>query len=181
MFLTRTTNSWHIIKNCWRINYFLSFTRKYNFLGLFRFIRIKGHFTLVGQIWNFSRLSFNSLVDCVTSWTTEKRNVSLAKILVVDDNSQLRSLIYTKKNKGPKIDPWGTPAETSTQDEDRPFRTTLWYLLLKKFSISFNRVSDIPNDLILYISPSCQTLSKALEMSKKVPLTSKGGLHSNDL
>ena len=26
-----------------------------------------------------------------------------------------------------------------------------------------------------------QTLSKALEMSKKIPLTSKGGLHSNDL
>ena len=31
-----------------------------------------------------------------------------------------------------------------------------------------------PNDLILYINPSCQTLSKALEMSKKILQTSKG-------
>ena len=27
----------------------------------------------------------------------------------------------------------------------------------------------IPNDLILYINPSCQSLSKALKMSKKIP------------
>ena len=90
----------------------------------------------------------NSLVDCVTC-ATEKRDVSSAKSLVVDDNPQLRSLIYIKKNKGPRTDPWGTPAETSAQDEDWPFKTTLWYLLLKKFSMSFNGVSDIPNDLIL--------------------------------
>ena len=108
-------------------------------------------------------------------------DVSLAKSLVVDDNPQLRSLIYIKKNKGPKTDPWGTPAETSAQDEDWPFKTTLWYLFFKKFSINFNGVSDIPNDLILYINPLCQTLSKALEMSKKIPLTSKEGLQSNDL
>ena len=47
--------------------------------------------------------------------------------------------------------------------------------------MSFNGVSDIPNDLILQINPLCQTLSKALEMSKKISLTSKGGLQSNDL
>ena len=41
----------------------------------------------------------------MTSLTTEKRDVSLAKSLVVDNNSQLRSLIYIKKNKGPKTDP----------------------------------------------------------------------------
>ena len=76
--------------------------------------------------------------------------------------------MYIKKNKGPRTDPWGTPAETFDQDEDWPFKTTL-YLLLKKFSISFNGVSDIPNDLILYINPSCQTQSKALEMPKKFP------------
>ena len=64
------------------------------------------------------------MVDCVTSWTTEKRDVSSAKSLVVDDNPQLISLIYTKKNKGPKTDPWGIPAEASTQDEDWPFKTT---------------------------------------------------------
>ena len=92
-----------------------------------------------------------------------------AKSLVVDDNPHLRSLIYINKKKGPRADPWWTPAKTSAQDEDWPFKTTLWYLLLKKFSMSFNGVSDITNDLILYINPSCQTLSKDLEMSKKIP------------
>ena len=88
-----------------------------------------------------------------------------------------------KKNKGPKTDPWGTPAEIPAKDEDWSFKTTLWYLLFKKLSISFNGVSDIPNDLILHNNPSCQTLSnsKALEMSKTIPLTSKWGLQSNDL
>ena len=102
----------------------------------------------------------STYVDCATSWTTEKRDASSAKSLVVDDNPQLRSLIYIKKNKGHRIGLWGTPAETSTQDEDWLFKTTLWYLLLKMFSMSFNWVSDILNDLILYINPSCQTLSK---------------------
>ena len=83
-----------------------------------------------------------------------------AKSLVVHDNPHLRSLIYIKKKKGPRADPWWTPAKTSAQDEDWPFKTTLWYLLLKKFSASFNGVSDIPNDLILYTKPSCQTLSR---------------------
>ena len=87
----------------------LSFTRKYNLLGLFRFIWIKGHFPLVGPI--FSRSSFNSLVDCVTSLTTEKSDVSSAKSLVIDDNTQLRSLIYIKKNTWPRTDPWRTAAE----------------------------------------------------------------------
>ena len=85
-----------------------------------------------------------------------------------------------KKNKGPRTDPWEIPAEISAQDEDWPFKTTLWYLLLNKFSMSFDRVSDIPNDLILYINPSYQTLSKALEISKKFLLSSNGGLKSND-
>ena len=39
---------------------------------------------------------------CMASWTTEKRDVSSAKSLVVDDSPQLRSLIYIKKNKAPK-------------------------------------------------------------------------------
>ena len=52
----RNYNNWHIIKNCWRMNYSLNFTRKYNLLGLFRFVWIKGHFPLVGPIWNFLKI-----------------------------------------------------------------------------------------------------------------------------
>ena len=49
MFLTGTTNNWHIIKNYWRA-LLSEFSRKYNVLGLFRFIKIKEHYPLVGPI-----------------------------------------------------------------------------------------------------------------------------------
>ena len=38
---------------------------------------------------------------------------------------------------------------------------------------------DIPVDLILKRRPSCQTLSKAFDISKNTDLTSKDGLQSN--
>ena len=66
---------------------------------------LKDIFHWYTQFEIFSRSSSNSLVDCVTSWTTEKRDVSSAKCLVVHENPQLRSLIYIKKNKGLKTDP----------------------------------------------------------------------------
>ena len=47
--------------------------------------------------------------------------------------------------------------------------------------IKFKGLPFIPYVCNLNINPSYQTLSKALEMSKKVPLTSSGGLQSNDL
>ena len=57
MFLAGTANKWHIIKYCWRMNYFLSLTRKYNLLALFKFIRVKGHFPLVSPIRNFVKIT----------------------------------------------------------------------------------------------------------------------------
>ena len=38
-------------------------------------------------------------------WTTEKIEVSSTKTLAVDDRFLNRSLIYTKNNRGPKIEP----------------------------------------------------------------------------
>ena len=38
----------------------------------------------------------------------------------------------------------------------------------------------MPNDLILHINTSCQTLSEALEMSTKFPVNFKGGLQLNN-
>ena len=81
---------------------------------------LKDIYHWLAQFEIFSRSSFISLVDCVTSWTIEKR-ASSVKSLIVGDNIQLRLLIYIKKSKGPKIEPCGTPAETSAQDKDCPF------------------------------------------------------------
>ena len=43
--------------------------------------------------------------DRLISGTTEKIEVSSTKSLAVDDRSLDKSLIYTKNNRGPKIDP----------------------------------------------------------------------------
>ena len=50
----------------------------------------------------------------------------------------------------------------------------VWNLLLKKLSVTCNRESETPADLSLNvsslnISPLCQTLSKALDISRNAP------------
>ena len=46
-----------------------------------------------------------------------------------------KSLIYTKKNREPKMDPCGTPALTGNQFDDCPLSSTHWNLLLRKLLI----------------------------------------------
>ena len=43
-------------------------------------------------------------------FTTENKDLSSVKSLTVEIIFSDKSLIYTKKNSGPKIDPSGTPA-----------------------------------------------------------------------
>ena len=54
------------------------------------------------------------LISC----TTENREVSSANSLALDDKPSGKSLIQIKKSKGPKIDPWRTPALTLVHEED---------------------------------------------------------------
>lgn len=67
------------------------------------------------------------------------------------------------------------------QEEARPLKATFCLRSVKKFTINLRRLSDISYDLSLQTSPLCQTLSSALEMSKKTALTSIGGLLSNEI
>ena len=66
-------------------------------------------------------------------------------------------ILYIKNDRGPKTDPWGTPAVMFAQEEVWPLSTTLCFLLFTDMSFS----------IILKIIPWCQTLSKALDISKK--------------
>ena len=59
------------------------------------------------------------------SLTTDKIDVSSPKNLAVDETSLVRSLMYIKKNKAPKIEPCGTPTSTGVHAEVWPFSTTL--------------------------------------------------------
>ena len=76
------------------------------------------------------------------------------------------------------MDPCGTPAFTGNHSDVWPFRTTLWNLFVKKLLISSSNASEIPIDLSLKISPSCHTLSKALDISKATPQDPRVGYAS---
>ena len=56
-----------------------------------------------------------------------------------------QSIKYIRKKSGPKIDPWGTPASIGDHEDAWSFKRTS-YLPLKKLSISFKGVPEIPID-----------------------------------
>ena len=60
-----------------------------------------------------------------------------------------------------------------------PSETTLSYLFAKKPFYIFSKFPDIPLSFNFNNKPSCQTLSKAFDMSRKTALTSQSP--SNDL
>ena len=99
--------------------------------------------------------------------------MSSANSFAFDDRPTARSFIYIKKRSGPSMEPWGTPALTSAQEEVCPLRTTLCFLFLKKFDNRFKRLPDIPFCFSLKIIPSCHTLSKASDMSRNTLWTPK--------
>ena len=59
---------------------------------------------------------------------------SSAKSLAQEMRLSGRSLMYTKKSRGPRPVPSGTPDVTATAEEDVPFITTCWVLFVRKFS-----------------------------------------------
>ena len=75
--------------------------------------------------------------------------------------------------KGPKIDPCGTPVFIFVHDQNWPFKTTLCWQFFKKSIKRHSSLSFIPFCFNLYISPSCDTFSKALDIPRNTPLTPK--------
>ena len=57
-------------------------------------------------------------------------------IFAKDSKLSGRSFVYTKKSKGPSIEPCGTPARTGDQFEEWPLQTTLWNLSLRKLCVN---------------------------------------------
>ena len=71
------------------------------------------------------RSRFKYLADSLGSWTIEKREVSSANNLAIELSPSGRSLIYIKNNRGPRMDPCGTPALIGNQLDFCPFNNTL--------------------------------------------------------
>ena len=63
------------------------------------------------------------------------------------------------------MEPWGNPALTACSCEEFPSRTTRSHLLLRNEEIRPNIWPEIPWDLSLWRRPTCQSLSKALDIS----------------
>ena len=82
-----------------------------------------------------------------------------------------KSLIQLRK--GPRIDPWGTPAEIFDHLEYRQIKTTLCILFLRKSIKIFNKSPVTPFYFNSKMRPLCQIWSNVLEISRKIPLTSK--------
>ena len=69
---------------------------------MFERVGVEAHFPLIGPVFRKSLLS--SFAEVFLSCTTEKREVSSANNLGLEDKSSDRSLIYIKKNSGQRID-----------------------------------------------------------------------------
>ena len=107
-----------------------------------------------------------SLAGVLTSRAKENKEVQSANNL----HSLLRpsgeSLRYIKNKRGPRMEPCGTPAHISSQGKYWPFKTTLFFLLVKKSFSILNKSPHIQFWRCLYISTAYQTLSKAFEISR---------------
>lgn len=82
-----------------------------------------------------------------------------------------RSLMQTKKSKGPKTEPCGTPDLTAQGFEEQLLAVTYWVRLVRKHSIHFRVLGSIFS-MLSFSSNWCDTLSKAFAKSKKMQSTS---------
>ena len=140
MFMSLAASHCEVIKkNGWCI-YRVNFMGKVNLTGC-----------LEDQDWMTSSITqqlFLSLCQCfakflLESRTREKREVSSGKIFMLHSRFAGMSLIEIRNNRGPKIEPWGTPASTFCHSDAWPFKTTLWSLLDKKLFNRHNIKSEI--------------------------------------
>ena len=134
------------------------------------------------QLWVQSVMRFKSWfmsrAAASGSWTTVKSDVSSAKSLTLHLKFSVKSFIYTRKKRGPRIEPWGTPAVIFPHCEALQFRTVRCMLSAKKLSTSQRSWPEIPHRSSSKISASCHTLSNALDISRYTERTSRGGLQS---
>ena len=74
----------------------------------------------------------------------------------------------SKKRRGPKTEPWGTPEVTGSHEENLPLTTTRWRRLVKN---AFNQIKispEIPRDSNFNSKRGWETESKAFARSKKM-------------
>jgi hypothetical protein len=90
-------------------------------------------------------------------------------VLVLWMSEKGKSLQYTMYSSGESTEPWGTPAFRWTVFERVLFTLILQDLLVRKEEMSLVNLRFRRRFRSFCTSPSCQTLSNALSMSRKTP------------
>ena len=153
---------------------FLILREKVTSWACLRISRLKLIFHWYVQLLIFSWSSFKALADKFVCRITKKKQLSSAKSLGFDDNWFDKQVMSIENIRGPKIGLCGTPALTAPYLGTSPFKITFWYLFAKKVFHDFIKFPDVP----LYFNFSGkpwrrQTLSKAFDILRKIPLTSR--------
>ena len=112
--------------------------------GLKLFVHLKN------KLFILLKSSFKFFADKSLSCITEERDVLSAETKLLD-----QSFIYIKKSSNPRIEPGGTSASTVNHVECWPFRTTLCFLLFRKFAKEFSKLHRTPFYFNLQIRPLC--------------------------
>ena len=106
--------------------------------------RLKFIFYWVAHLLILTRSLFRLFPDVWVSWCiTENKDVSSAKSFALDERPSLRSLMQIKNNKGPRMEPWGTPVLTFFHVENCPLKTTRCFLCFKKSRKRFSKFPDL--------------------------------------
>ena len=95
-------------------------------MSLFSRVWIKVHFPLKGPVIYYFQIFIE--VICQVSCTRENKEVSSANSFTLVVRSSVRSLMYNKNKKGPRMESCGTPALISSHVETCPLRTTRCFL-----------------------------------------------------
>ena len=154
------------------MSHILGFPCKDNFLSLLIRIRIKALFHWKAHSFIVFKSLFKSLAELRMSWTTENREVSSATSLAFQDKSRiimdivlnLEELLYLLQSKKMFV---------------RLELLFVSYFSKNQSVKSFNKFPDIP--FWDGRTPSCHTLSKAFELSRKTLLFSSLASNASDI
>lgn len=139
MFMFIHFNDWNIIEQNWWMIGWDFLLRKNPFNCLFCWIEIKYHAPIMSP-------TFNDVKVVIHVWSSLIRvtNNGEAKSLTLHLRLSVKSLMYTRKKSGPKIEPWGTPAVTEPHPEALLFKTVRCFWFARKFLMSESKFPEIP-------------------------------------
>ena len=124
------------------------------------------------QWYNLSKSSFASIITSFKLNPYDNKEVSSANSLTALHPTALYiSLMYNKKNNGPRTDPWGTPHFTKPISDYTPLSTVNWRLLIRYDLENIFAWPRIPQQSNFRNIISWSTVSNAFLKSINIPIT----------